>query len=114
MSDVLAVDDDRARVGTVEAGDQAERGRFPASRRPEQGKELAGIELDLDPVQRHHRAERPTELPELKVRHQRVAAPAGRGRPRPTNRSASIAAQTMRKLSSESAAASYGCVSFTS
>src|SRR5438046_5075665 len=112
--DVLPVDDDRARIGAVEAGHQAKCCRLPAPGRPEQREELPRPELHLDSVQCDHGAECPPQLMKLEIRHQRVAATcAGRGRPRLTNRSASIAAQTIMKLSSESAAASYGCDSLT-
>ena len=112
--DVLAVDDDRSGVRPVEAGDEAKRGRLPAPGRTEQRQELALVECDVDPVQRDDRPEGPPELVELEVRHQRVVATwAVRTRPRPTKRRASIAAQTIMKLSSDSAAASYGCVSLT-
>src|SRR5262249_49942976 len=110
--DVLAVDDDRAGVGAVEAGDEPERRRLPASGRPEQRQELSLLERDVDAVQRDDRPERPPQLLELEVRHQRAPTTcACLGRPRPTTRRPSIAAQTIRKLSSDSAAASYGCVS---
>ena len=67
--DVLAVDDDAARVGLVEAGDEAQRRRLAAAARPEQRHELAGLEREVDPLQRGHRPEGAPELLELDVRH---------------------------------------------
>src|SRR5439155_23146758 len=46
--DVAPVQLDAARVGTLEAGDQPERGRLAGARRPEQGEELAGRDLEVD------------------------------------------------------------------
>src|SRR5262249_4112820 len=110
--DVLAVDDDRAGVGAVEAGDEPEGGRLPAPGRAEQREGLTLLECGGDPIPCHHRGAGPPKVVQLEVRHQRAPATcAALGRPRPTNRRPSIAAQTIRKLSSESAAASYGCVS---
>src|SRR5205814_257555 len=105
---VLAVDDDRAGVGPVEAGHEPQRGRLAAARRPEQREELALLELEVDRVERDDRPEGPTDLSELEVRHQWVAATCmGRTRrPRPSTRIPSIAAHVIPKLISDSAAAS--------
>ena len=44
--DVLAVEEDPARVGLLEAGDQAQAGRLARARRPEQREELAVVDLE--------------------------------------------------------------------
>ena len=72
--DVLAVDDDPARVGAVEAGDEPQRRRLAAARRPEQREELALAELDLDAVERLHGAEVAVEVLQFEVGHQRAPA----------------------------------------
>ena len=72
--DVFSVDHDRTAIRTVETGDEAERRRLPASRRPEQGEELSLFHGDVDPVERDHWAERPPQLFQFEIRHQRVAA----------------------------------------
>src|SRR5450432_3067340 len=52
---------DRARAGRIQTGDEAQQGRFPASRRPEQRDERAGGESQVDTLQhRSARAERVT------------------------------------------------------
>jgi hypothetical protein len=49
---VLAVDQDRAVAGRLEAGDHAQQRRLAAARRPEQGEELAGANVEAHIVDR--------------------------------------------------------------
>src|SRR4051812_12309377 len=112
VRDVLAVDDDPAAVGSIEAGDEPQRRRLAAARRAEQREELALAELHLDPVERLDGAEVAVQVPELEVGHQRAAAICARApRCRPTRSRASIAAQVMPKLMIVTAAAGYAFVS---
>ena len=112
---VGAVDDDRAGGRMVEAGDEPQCGRLAAAGRSEQRDELALLELEVDPVERRHRAEHAPQAVDLEVRHQRAPAISVRrpGRPRPTSRSENIAAQVIVKLRNDTAAAPYACCSCT-
>ena len=110
---VDAVDDDRAGGRLVEPCDEPQRRRLAAAGRAEQRDELALLELEVDAVERGHGAEDAAQAPQLEEAHRR---PPGSGeirpeRPRPTTSSASIAAQVIAKLSSDTAAAGYACVS---
>ena len=69
--DVAAGQHDPARVGLLEAGDHAQRGRLAAPRRAEQREELAPPDLDRHVVDRDHR--------------RRSAWSRRRGRPRPAS-----------------------------
>src|SRR5438105_12824419 len=71
---VLAVDDDRARVGAVEAGDESQRRRLTAPGWAEQREELPFAELDLDPVEGLDGAEVTVEVLQLQIGHQRTPA----------------------------------------
>ncbi len=51
------VDHDRPGVGSLEPGDQPERGGLPAARRPEQREELAIVDPEIDVVDRGDIAE---------------------------------------------------------
>ena len=59
---VLAVERDRARVGVLEPGDQAQQGRLARARRAEQRDELAGLDVQRHVAQRGEVAE---ALPDL-------------------------------------------------
>ena len=67
--DVLAVDDDPALVGPVEARDEAQRGRLAAARWAEHRQELALAEGDVDAVQRLDGAEVAMEVLQLEIGH---------------------------------------------
>src|SRR5262249_12525226 len=108
--DVLALDEDPARVRPVEAGDEAQRRRLAAARRSEQRQELALAELDVDALERLEAAELTVKILEVEVRHLAPAITALRApRLRPTRSSDNIAAQVMRKLSNVSAPAGKPC-----
>src|SRR5581483_5114460 len=116
VRDVLAVDDDAAAVRAVEAGDEPERGRLAAARRPEQRQELALSERDVDAVQRPDGAEVAMQVLQLEKSHGRYLAPASWSCPprrRPMKSRLSIAAHVIPKLINVKAAAPYGSVSFT-
>ena len=91
----------------VEAGDEPQRRRLAAAGRAEQRHELALLEAEVDPVERDHGPEDPSQGAELEEGHQRASPErqSALGGPRPISRSESIAAQVMPKLSSETAAA---------
>ena len=55
--DVLPADPHLALVGTLEPGDQPQRRRLPASGRAEQRQELTRMNLEVDRIDRRHRAE---------------------------------------------------------
>src|SRR5205085_10452253 len=115
VRDVLAVDDDASLVGTIEACDEAQRGRLAAAGGTEEREELALAERDVDAVERLHSAEVTVQVQQFEVGHQRapvITAPRV-PRLRPTTRSDSIAAQVMPKLRRVIAAAGKPCVSFT-
>ena len=84
---VLAVDDDPARVGAVEAGHEPKRGRLAAAARAEQRDELAGLEREVDALQRIDRPERAPQLLQLDVRHLTAPDPTRTVRlpPRPSD-----------------------------
>ena len=97
-----------ARVGLVEAGDEAQRGRLAAAARPEQRDELALSEREVDALERRHGAEGAPQPSELDVRrHQRpIPTRTVRWPPRrPIRRIESIAAHVIMKLISVAAAA---------
>ena len=55
--DVLAVEQDAARVRRLEAGQHAQQRGLAAAARPEQSEELAGLDLERQMVDRHHATE---------------------------------------------------------
>ncbi len=63
--DVVGIDRDPACIGRSEAGDQAEQRRFAASRRPEDGEELAGCDVEVDGIDHHEIVEDPADTLEL-------------------------------------------------
>jgi hypothetical protein len=71
MSRLLAGEPDTSRPltrtwpGLVEAGQQAQRRGLAAARRAEQGQELAGLDAQVEVVQRPGRAEHPAHADEL-------------------------------------------------
>ncbi len=105
--DVLAVDDDPARIRLVESGNEAQRRRLAAAARAEQRHELAGLEGEVDPLERRHRPEGAPQLLELDVGHYLpIPTRTVRWPPRrPTRRIESIAAHVIPKLISVAAAA---------
>src|SRR3954451_2862491 len=112
---VFPVDDDPSGVGSIEAGDDAERRRLAAARRAEQRQELALAELDLDSVERLDGAEVAVEVLQLQKSHQRVAGTTAPRTPRlrPMSKSDAIAAHVIPKLIRVSAPAGNPCDSFT-
>src|SRR5262249_45930964 len=52
--DVLAADEQLARVGLVDAGDEVEQRRFPGPRRAHQRDEIAARDVERDVVQHRH------------------------------------------------------------
>jgi hypothetical protein len=59
--DEPAADGDGARIGRFEPGDEAEEGGLAAPARPQDSDELAGLDLQVDAVEGHHRSVRPAE-----------------------------------------------------
>src|SRR5690606_16939970 len=57
--DPFAADDDLARVGDVEAGEDAHQGRLAGPVLAEEGVDLTAADLDVDVVERERRAEPP-------------------------------------------------------
>ncbi len=109
----MAVDDDAAGVGAVEARHEPQRRRLAAAARAEQRDELTRLEREVDSLQRVHRPERAPQLLQLDVGHYRpIPSRTWRLPPRrPMRSSESIAAQVMPKLISDTAAAGYAFVS---
>ena len=109
--DVLAVDDDAAGVGLVEAGDEAQRSRLAAPGRAEQRDELARLRARgrsraaPSPGRRRGRAAGARRAPSATAPDAHGALAAAL---RPTRRSDSIAAQVIPKLISVAAAAGIG------
>jgi hypothetical protein len=52
--DVVAIEQDFAVVGKIEAGDQPQQRRLTATGRPEQGEELVFTDRDRDIIERRH------------------------------------------------------------
>jgi hypothetical protein len=52
---ILAADDDRTVLGLVEARDEAQQRRLPATGRTEEGEELAGLDIEVDVLQHMQR-----------------------------------------------------------
>jgi hypothetical protein len=69
---VAAADEDRAVVGLLEAGDQPQRRRLAAARRPEQRQELAVANGEVDAVDGRDRAEALRDPPQLDVQDRAV------------------------------------------
>ena len=65
---VLAADQHLAFARLLEAGDHPERRGLAAARRPEEGKELAGADLKIEPLGRHDVAEPLSDAAELDQR----------------------------------------------
>src|SRR5262249_27454606 len=78
VGDVLLVVEDRARVGHVEPRDDAEEGRLPGARRPEQREQLAAGDLEAHVVQRDERAERLRKMPDRDAHWRRSASARSR------------------------------------
>ena len=72
-----AADPHLAFVRPLEAGDQAQRRRLAAARRPEERQELARMHLEVERVDRHHVAEALRDPDELDVRRRRRRRPQG-------------------------------------
>ena len=101
----------RPEVGVSKPGHDPERGRLPAAGRAEQGEELAGLERDVDLLDRREVAEFLVQLLQLEIRHQRPATGATpRPGRRPTKRIPSSASQVRPKLMIVRAAAGFACV----
>ncbi len=107
--DVLVVDQDPARGRPVEARDETESGRLAATGRPEEGDELAGADVEIDPCESDDLTEPPVQLLQLDIGHA-YRAPSATGAvrpPLPTAARASIEAQVIPNASSVTAAAGY-------
>ena len=59
---VRAVEVDRARIGRLEAGDDAQQRGLARARRPEQRDQLAGVDVQIDVVDRGEGAEAPADV----------------------------------------------------
>jgi hypothetical protein len=67
--DIAAVDGDAAVIGALDPGDDAHQGRLAATRRPEQGDELAGRDVQRHATQRIRRAEALAQIRDGDARH---------------------------------------------
>ena len=73
--DVVATDPDRAVVGCLEAGEQAQRGGLAATRETEQGEDLALVERHVEPFEHAHVAERLGDVADLEEAHRSASRP---------------------------------------
>ena len=69
VGEVLALHDDLTRRGALEAGHDAKGRRLSAPGRPEQGEELAGLERDVDLLDRGELPEALVQVLQLQIRH---------------------------------------------
>ena len=78
--EVLAVQQDAAAVGNIEAGDHAQQRRLAATRGPEQGEKLSGFDADTDIVDCGEIAEAAGDVLDLEQRHRVCDSSASRNR----------------------------------
>ena len=67
VADILAPQQQRACVRSLQAGDDPEQRRLATAARPHDGDELAALDVDIDPLDGDHRAETLGDAAHLKV-----------------------------------------------